>query len=211
MTPPHLTPYNLIADSPNIEPTPYRPLYGGPYRLSMGEVLHGAALPYTDLGLVFDEVSYATPLLGDSGDGMGSTSLTLYKFLLTSNYPQWVEKDIVLSFGTPTPLDLIGGHLRSFMEGTDSGTWFIKVGHMLADSEYLYLEILSGGRECSVVQAIGTGTDCSTLRAIAISSICSICMPEGERWSRCPPLPPVLPPAPPPMIRCDNRWGMVNE
>ena len=169
----------------------------------MGEVLHGAALPYTDLGLVFDEVSYATPLLGDRDDGMSSTSLTLYKFLLTSNYPQWVEKDIVLSLGTPIPLDL--------MEGNDSGTWSIKVGYMLADSEYLYLEILSGGRECSVVQAIGTGTDCTTLHPIAISSICSICMPEGERWSRCPPLPPVLPPPPPPMIGCDNRWGMVNE
>lgn len=203
MPPPHLIPYTLIADSPNVESTPYRPLYGGPYRLSLNEVLHGASLPYTDLGLVFDEVSYATPLLGDRYDGPTVTSMTLYNFLLTSDYPQWVEKDIVLTLGLPIPMDL--------MEGGDVGPWSLKVGYMVADGEYLYLEILSGGRGCSVVQASGTGRDCSTLRAIPISAICSICMPEGERWERCPPLPPELPPPPPPAVDCDNRWGTSYE
>ncbi len=200
---PHITPYTLIADSPNIEVTPYRPLYGGPYRLSVNEVLYGAGLPYLDLGLIFDEVSYITPLYGDKQDGPTNTPMTLYNFLLTSNYPQWVEKDIVLTLGSPIPMDLI--------EGGDIGTWYLKVGYMLADSEYLYLEVLSGGRGCSVVQPSGTGRGCDTLRSIPISAICSICLPEGERWDRCPPLPPELPPAPPPMVECENRWGNVNE
>lgn len=200
MPPPHLTPYTLIADSPNIETTPYRPLYGGPYRLSMGEVLYGAGLPYEDLGLVFDEASYRTPHYGDRQDGPTTTSMTLYSFLLTADYPQWVEKDIVLSLGTPMPMDLI--------EGLDTGTWFLKVRYMVADGEYLYLEILGGGQGCNIVQTTGIGgMDCSTLWPIPISAICSICMPEGERWSRCPPLPPVLPEPPLPMGVCDNNWG----
>lgn len=201
--PPHITPYALIADSPYIEGTPYRPLYGGPYRLSMGEVLQGAALPYTDLGLVFDDVSYAIPLYGNRDDGITTTSMTLYEFLLTSDYPQWVEKDIVLTLGTPIPMDV--------MEGADTGTWFMKVGYMMANGEYLYLEVLGGSKGCSLVQARGTGNDCGTLHPIPITAICSICMPEGERWSRCPPLPPPLPLPPLPTIECDNNWGVVHE
>jgi hypothetical protein len=201
--PPHIRPYTLIADSPQIEGTPYRPLYGGPYRLSMGEVLHGAGLLYPDLGLIFDDVSYAVPLYGERDDGPTTTSMTLYEFLLTSDYPQWVGKDIVVTLGTPIPIDLI--------EGADTGTWFMKVGHMLADGEYLYLEILGGGRGCNVVEAKGHGTDCGTLHPIPIAAICSICMPEGERWSKCPPLPPPLPPAPLPEIECNNNWGVVHE
>lgn len=165
----------------------------------MGEILYGASLPYPDLGLVFDEVSYATPLYGDREDGPTTTSMTLYEFLLTADYPQWVEKNIVIELATPIPMDLI--------EGADMGVWFLTVGHMLADGENLYLEILTGGRGCSIVAATGSGRDCSTLHPIPISAICSICMPEGERWSRCPPLPPVLPPAPPPMVECENNWG----
>lgn len=203
MPAPHQIPYTLIADSPRIEGTPYRPLYGGPYRLSMGEVLHGAALAYPDLGLVFDDVSYPIPLYGERDDGPTTTSMTLYEFLLTADYPQWVEKDIVLMLGMPIPMDLLGG--------PDSGTWFLKVGHMLADGEYLYLELLGGGSGCNVVQAEGTGNHCSTLHPIPISAICSICMPEGERWGRCPPTAPLVPPPPPPEMECINNWGLVHE
>ena len=178
----------------------------------MGEILYGAGLPYSDLGLVFDEVSYAVPLYGDSSDGITSTSMTLYRFLLTADYPQWVEKNIVLGLATPIPLDLI--------EGADDGVWFLTVGYMVADGEYLYLEVLGssemnhrrgGGRGCSVVQPTGTGRDCSSLHPIPITAICSICMPEGERWSRCPPLPPTLPPAPLPMVKCLDNWGVRYE
>ncbi len=177
----------------------------------MGEVLYGAGLPYPDLGLVFDEahqgvpsqVSYAAPLYGDSSDGITTTSMTLYNFLLTADYPQWVEKNIVLELATPIPMDLI--------EGVDEGVWFLNVGYMVADGEYLYLEILGGGRGCSVVQPTGTGRDCSSLHPIPITAICSICMPEGERWSRCPPLPSALPPAPLPIVECHDNWGVRYE
>ncbi|WOL31325.1 hypothetical protein [Microcoleus phage My-WqHQDG] len=179
----------------------------------MGEVLYGAGLPYPDLGLVFDEVSYSTPMYGDSSDGITTTSMTLYNFLLTSDYPQWVEKNIVLGLATPIPLDLIegAGTATSQQEGADEVVWFLKVGYMVADGEYLYLEILGGGRGCSVVQPTGTGRDCSSLHFIPITAICSICMPEGERWSRCPPLPPALPPAPLPIVECHDNWGVRYE
>lgn len=170
----------------------------------MGEVLHGASLPYTDLGLVFDDVSYVVPLLGEREDGPTTTSMTLYEFLLTADYPQWVEKDIVLTLGIPIPIDQVGG--------ADSGTWFMEVGYMVADGEYLYLEILGGGQGCSLVEGKGIGgRDCGTLHPIPINAICSICMPEGERWGRCPPSPPPLPPAPVPEIECENNWGAAHE
>lgn len=204
MTPPHSLPYTLIADSPHIEGSPYRPLYGGPYRLSVGEVLYGAGLPHQDLGLVFDDVSYAVPLYGHRDDGPTTTSMTLYEFLLTSDYPQWVEKDIVLSLGMPVPIDM--------MEGADAGTWFMRVGYILADSEYLYMEVLGGGQGCNAVETEGIGgKDCGTLHPIPIATLCSICMPEGERWSRCPP-PSVLLPLPPlPTVECVNNWGILYE
>lgn len=164
----------------------------------MGEVLYGAGLLYPDLGLVFDDVSYAVPLLGTVQEGSTYTSMTLYNFLITSNYPQWIVKDIVLSIGMALPMDAF--------EGADTGTWFLTVKHMVADGEKLYLEVLGGGRSCSTVPARGTGIDCSTLYPIPITAICSLCMPEGERWDRCPPLPSPLPPAPPLEVVCDNNW-----
>lgn len=169
----------------------------------MGEILYGSSLPYPDLGLIFDDVSYSTPLYGDKQDGLTNTPMTLYNFLLTSDYPQWVEKDIVLSLGSPIPIDM--------RDGLDTGVWYLRVGYMVADGENLYLEILSGGRGCLVALASGTGRDCSTLKSIPISAICSLCMPEGERWDRCPPLPPPLPPVPPPTVECMNNWGVINE
>lgn len=70
-------------------PLNYYPLYGGPFRLSLQEVLHGSDLTYPVSSLI-------------KGYWVDDY-ITIEEFLINTGYPQWVEKPIILSYAQGVP------------------------------------------------------------------------------------------------------------
>lgn len=73
-------------------PLNYYPVYGGPHRLSLQQVLHGVGLEY--------------PVTSNIRGHRVDEYITLEEFLVDVEYPQWVPKLITLSYAQELPIEL---------------------------------------------------------------------------------------------------------
>jgi hypothetical protein len=73
-------------------PLNYYPLYGGPHRISLQEVLFGSDLDYPVSSLI-------------KGYWVDET-LTLEEFLINVSYPSWIEKKVTISYAQNEPITL---------------------------------------------------------------------------------------------------------